>query len=244
MILSQIENARNHSYHDPYTWNSKTISSIIHKREYIGDTVLHKTIRKGFNDPKRINTSCGEQIVFNNTHEAIIDKETWETAIKLIDGRVHRNLANGSHTHIFSGLLYCSDCGHRLTYCSPASHNRENGKIYASDSSFKCGGYRNVYRNCTPHYIRTDLLEEYVGRELSIIKDMINDDEDAFKKRLIRSISHNRTKSITDYKKEIVTAKKRLNELKEHESRVEVNFDKLCEQRDLTQKEKMPVGYI
>lgn len=207
------ENSRNHSYHNPYMWSSKTVSDIIHKREYVGDTVLHKTVRKGFNDKRRQLTETKEHIVFKSTHEALIDEASWKRAVKMVDARTHRKLANGTNTHMFSGLLYCSECGHILTYSSPESFHRKNGKTYPSDSCFRCGGYKNIYRNCTPHYIRTDILEEHISTICEKLGNMVRYGKAEFENRLIDSIDKKNMQNKIDNKAELKRSKQRLVEL-------------------------------
>ena len=70
------ESARHHSYHDPYRWNTTTLTYILDRQEYLGYTVLCKSIRENFKLKKRRAATPEERIIFKNTHEAIIDQET------------------------------------------------------------------------------------------------------------------------------------------------------------------------
>ena len=132
--LEQSEHgeSRNHSYHDPCRWNCTAVSYILDKQEYMGHTVLGKTICENFKTKKRRKARPDELIIFENTHEPIIDAETWHLVQKL-RRRTRRKLANGSYSHRLSGLVYCADCGKRLSYSSPQSQHRPDGKTYDAD---------------------------------------------------------------------------------------------------------------
>ena len=134
------EVSRNHSYHDPYVWNATAVSGILDKQEYMGHTVLGKTICDNFKTKKRRKARPEELIVFENTHDAIIDEETWNQAQKLRK-RVIKRVANGTYKHRLSGLVYCADCGSRMSYRSPEAQHRKSGKVYDSDSNFACSAY-------------------------------------------------------------------------------------------------------
>ena len=90
-------------------------------------------------------------MIFPNTHEAIIDEETWNTAQKARK-TIRKEVPNGTYTNRLTGLLYCADCGHRMYYRSPQSQHRANGKIYDSDNLYTCGNYRNIHRQCALCY--------------------------------------------------------------------------------------------
>jgi len=83
---------------------------------------------------------------FENTHEAIIDRETWDTAQRL-RVRKHKRLSGGTNTHRLSGLVFCADCGSKMRYTSPEAKRIRGGKVYDSDSAFQCGGVSNDRRN-------------------------------------------------------------------------------------------------
>lgn len=155
------EVSRNHSYHDPYVWNATAVSGILDKQEYMGHTVLGKTICDNFKTKKRRKARPEELIIFENTHDAIIDEETWNQAQKLRK-RVIKRVANGTYKHRLSGLVYCADCGSRMSYRSPEAQHRKSGKVYDSDSNFACSAYGNKYKECTFHFIKASSLDQLV----------------------------------------------------------------------------------
>ena len=108
--LEQSEHgqSRNHSYHDPYRWNCTAVAYILEKQEYMGHTVLGKTICENFKTKKRRKATPDELIIFENTHEAIVDEETWHLAQKL-RRKTKRTLANGTYSLpplVWTALLF------------------------------------------------------------------------------------------------------------------------------------------
>lgn len=150
--------ARCHNYRDPYRWSNTTVGYILNRQECLGHTVLCKTICDSFKTKKRRKARSDEMLIFPDTHEAIIDQETFDKAQRLIK-RNPKKVASGTYTHRLSGLVYCGDCGARMGYSSPEASGRPD---LDSSSSFQCGNYRNVFADCTSHYIKASTLERAV----------------------------------------------------------------------------------
>lgn len=155
---------RCYTYHDETTWNATTVGYIIRRREYVGDTVLRKTIQEDFRTKKRRYSTEDELIIKENTHEPIVSREVWElaNAVKKKKGR-HRKLKNGTFSHRLSGYIVCADCGSKMTYRSPESQHRKDGKTYDSDSAFCCKKYKDAYNPCSGfHYVKASVLESLI----------------------------------------------------------------------------------
>ena len=246
--LEQSEHgeSRNHSYHDPYRWNCTAVAYILEKQEYMGHTVLGKTICENFKTKKRRKARPDELIIFENTHEAIVDEETWHLAQKL-RRKTKRTLANGTYSHRLSGLLYCSDCGKRLSYASPHSQHRADGKTYDADSNFRCPTYKSMYGECTMHFIKASTLDSLVDEAIRKVAAYVLKDEQAFLQQVKELTSASQAVVQTDSKKELVTAKKRIAELdnfikKLYEGNAsgkipDRQFEKLMAQYDTEQQE-------
>lgn len=246
--LEQSEHgeSRNHSYHDPCRWNCTAVSYILDKQEYMGHTVLGKTICENFKTKKRRKARPDELIIFENTHEPIIDAETWHLVQKL-RRRTRRKLANGSYSHRLSGLVYCADCGKRLSYSSPQSQHRPDGKTYDADSSFRCPTYKSMYGECTMHYIKSSTLDKLVDEAVRKIARYVLRNEQAFweQVRVLTSADQKHTQS--EDKKELVNIKKRIAELDNYIKRLyegnasgkipDRQFEKLMAQYDSEQQE-------
>ena len=246
--LEQSEHgeSRNHSYHDPCRWNCTAVSYILDKQEYMGHTVLGKTICENSKTKKRRKARPDELIIFENTHEPIIDAETWHLVQKL-RRRTRRKLANGSYSHRLSGLVYCADCGKRLSYSSPQSQHRPDGKTYDADSSFRCPTYKSMYGECTMHYIKSSTLDKLVDEAVRKIARYVLRNEQAFLEqvRVLTSADQKHTQS--EDKKELVNIKKRIAELDNYIKRLyegnasgkipDRQFEKLMAQYDSEQQE-------
>lgn len=246
--LEQSEHgeSRNHSYHDPYRWNCTAVAYILEKQEYMGHTVLGKTICENFKTKKRRKARPDELIIFENTHEAIIDEETWHLAQKL-RRKIKRTLANGTYSHRLSGLVYCSDCGKRLSYASPHSQHREDGKTYDADSNFRCPTYKSMYGECTMHFIKASTLDTLVDEAIRKVAAYVLKDEKTFLEQVRELTIASQEVVQSDSKKELVTIKKRIAELdnfikKLYEGNAsgkipDRQFEKLMAQYDTEQQE-------
>ena len=212
--LEQSEHGEscNHSYHDPCRWNCTAVAYILDKQEYMGHTVLGKTICENFKTKKRRKARPDELIIFENTHEPIIDAETWHLVQKL-RRRTRRKLANGSYSHRLSGLVYCADCGKRLSYSSPQSQHRPDGKTYDADSSFRCPTYKSMYGECTMHYIKSSTLDKLVDEAVRKVARYVLRDEQAFLEQVRELTSADQKQTQSEDKKELVNIKKRIAEL-------------------------------
>ncbi|MFR3022547.1 recombinase family protein [Evtepia gabavorous] len=246
--LEQSEHgeSRNHSYHDPCRWNCTAVAYILDKQEYMGHTVLGKTICENFKTKKRRKARPDELIIFENTHEPIIDAETWHLVQKL-RRRTRRKLANGSYSHRLSGLVYCADCGKRLSYSSPQSQHRPDGKTYDADSSFRCPTYKSMYGECTMHYIKSSTLDKLVDEAVRKVARYVLRDEQAFLEQVRELTSADQKQTQSEDKKELVNIKKRIAELDNYIKRLyegnasgkipDRQFEKLMVQYDSEQQE-------
>jgi len=143
---------------EPHHWNETTVTSILNKREYVGDIVNFKTYSKSFKNKKRIVNDPENQVIFTDVHEPIIDRAVWER-IQERRCKVRKRKTSEGEKNIFSGFLVCADCGHNLNY----HFNQNNHDI----KYFNCSGYNTRRGNCTStHYIRVDFLEQVILQEV------------------------------------------------------------------------------
>ena len=206
------ESARHHSYHDPYRWNTTTLTYVLDRQEYLGHTVLCKSIRENFKLKKRRAATPEERIVFKNTHEAIIDQETWDKAQRLRK-RCPKRLPDGTYTHRLSGMVFCADCGSRMSFSSPESKHRDSNVVYDSDSSWQCSKYRNMYVSCTSHFIKTSTIEDAILEAIKAMAQKVLEDETEFAEQLRTLWESQNSQSSNEYKKELLAVQKRMDEL-------------------------------
>lgn len=108
------ENDHSKGFTSPYLWSPTVVASILAKQEYMGHTVLGKTISVSYKTKKRRKATPDELMVFKNTHPAIVDEETWNLAQKL--RKTVRKPSYDRPPHPLTGLVYCADCGHKMTH--------------------------------------------------------------------------------------------------------------------------------
>ena len=204
------ENCRHRTVIDPYRWNANTIGHILDRQEYLGHTVLGKSICENFKTKQRRAATPEELMIFPDTHEAIIDQDTWDIAQKL-RVRAKPRAANGTYSHRLSGMIYCADCGSRMGFISPDAKQSE--KHYDSDSAFQCGNYRNKNNECVSHFIKTSALEAAILQAIKAVSQYVIDNEAEFISQLKTVWNENKSKSANNGQQEIDEAKKRMAEL-------------------------------
>ena len=157
---------------EPYHWNGSTVSGILTKREYVGDVVNFKTYSKSFKTKKRLVNESENQAVFENVHEPIIDRVSWER-VQEKRGKTRKRKAKDGEKNMFSGLLVCADCGNNLWF----HFNQGNPDI----KYFNCSGYNTRRGDCpTTHYIRADFLEQVILQEIRRLTRYASQYEDEF----------------------------------------------------------------
>lgn len=168
------EQYNGNKFTDPYLWAMSTIRNILDRQEYLGHTVLRKSVSTNFKLHKRKNTDKEEQYVFPNTHEPIISQELWDSVQKR-RSRVNRASAWGTHTHRLSGYLYCADCGRRMTL--QTHYSKKDGSV---QYSYRCGGYASRVNGCTAHSISANNVEALILSSVKRFSRFVLNDEQAF----------------------------------------------------------------
>ncbi|MDR2932786.1 MAG: recombinase family protein [Oscillospiraceae bacterium] len=167
---------------DPYYWNTTTVHKILDAPEYLGHTVNFKTFTRSYKDKKIRFNPPEKQLVFEGTHPAIIDPETWEIVRKM---REHKRRApRYGNPGLFSGVAYCSDCGEKLYYHTRAVWNKAK-TVVRYEGSYSCSTYRKGVqyqegRPCTCHYMNEANLEQLVLEELRDLIAFISRHEKQF----------------------------------------------------------------
>ena len=191
---------------DPYGWGSSTIVNILKKREYLGHTINFKT-RKHFKDKKSHYVSEDEWTIFENTHEAIIDQQTFDLAQK-IRSNVRRYPNGWGEAAPLTGLLYCADCGGKMYV-----HRTNNGKRI---SQYTCSQYSKVPvgKLCTTqHRINEDVVLSLVSEMLKAIAEYAKHDRAEFVRVVQEARSSQQTAEVRKQRTRLATAKQRVSEL-------------------------------
>ena len=191
---------------DPYGWGSSTIVNILKKREYLGHTINFKT-RKHFKDKKSHYVSEDEWTIFENTHEAIIDQQTFDLAQK-IRSNVRRYPNGWGEAAPLTGLLYCADCGSKMYV-----HRTNNGKRI---SQYTCSNYTKVPCGTlcpTQHRINESAVLTLVSDTLRAIAEYSRNDRTEFIHTVQETQVAQQSADISKKRRRLAAAQKRAGEL-------------------------------
>ncbi len=197
---------KNKTFKDVYGWGSSTICNILEKREYLGHTINFKT-RKHFKDKKSHYVPEDEWTIFENTHEAIIDQQTFDLVQK-IRSKVRRYPDGWGETAPLTGLLYCADCGGKMYV-----HRTNNGKRI---SQYTCSQYSKipVGKLCaTQHRINEEVVLSLVSDMLKAIAEYAKHDRAEFVRVVQEAQSSQQTAAVRKQRTRLAAAKQRVSEL-------------------------------
>ncbi|MFR3859902.1 recombinase family protein [Ruminococcus sp. D54t1_190329_F1] len=191
---------------DPYGWGSSTIVNILKKREYLGHTINFKT-RKHFKDKKSHYVSEDEWTIFENTHEAIIDQQTFDLVQK-IRSNVRRYPNGWGEAAPLTGLLYCADCGGKMYV-----HRTNNGKRI---SQYTCSNYTKIPCGTlcpTQHRINESAVLTLVSDTLRAIAEYSRNDRTEFIHTVQETQVAQQSADISKKRRRLAAAQKRAGEL-------------------------------
>lgn len=190
-----------------YNWPDKTIYDILTRKEYLGHTITGKTYKVSYKSKKTKKNPEEKQYFFPNTHEALIDEETFDLAQKRIATRNRPTKVD--EIDIFSGLLFCGDCGYKM-------YLMRGAKTLERKHAYTCGNYRNRARNdfvCTTHYIRKSILSEIVLADLQRVLSYVKAHEQDFIQTANEYNAQSAKKALASQQKELDKAELRMKEL-------------------------------
>lgn len=198
----------------PIKWNSSTITKILSLQEYCGDILNFKTYSKSYKNKKRIDNDRENWVVFQDVHEAIIERAVYEQ-VQQKRGKIRKRRTNNGEHNMFSGLLVCADCGSNLHF----HFNQGNPEI----KYFNCSNYKGNRGTCTStHYIRVDFLEQVVLGEIRRLTKFSSQFEDEFVKAVI---GHSQQAEATDRK----LKEKELKALQARDEELDGLFERIYE---------------
>ena len=197
---------KNKTFKDVYGWGSSTIVNILDKREYLGHTVNFKT-RKHFKDKKSHYVPEDEWTIFEDTHEAIIDQETFDLAQK-VRSKVRRYPDGWGEVAPLTGLMYCADCGGKMYV-----HRTNNGKRI---SQYTCSQYTKVPCGTlckTQHRINESVVLELISDLLKAIAEYAQHDRVEFVRVVQEAQDSHFASDVKKKRNRLTAAQNRLNEL-------------------------------
>ena len=198
----------------PCKWVYQTIGEILSRREYLGHTVNFKTTKKSYKSKKIIHIAPEEQVVYENTQPAIVDQDTFD--------RVQEIRINGRQRHIkcgepglFSGLLFCADCGSKM-------YHHRGRSVKSEQEYYTCAGYSKRVHPCTSHHIQIKVLKQLVMADLQRVTRFAAEHEKQFVDMLVED-------SMKEHKRVFAEMQKTLDVQKARHAELDVIIQRLYE---------------
>jgi len=218
-----IVNAANYDHSDPYAWRDSTIAFMIAKLEYMGHTVNFRWYKDSYKDKQQKCRPKEDWLIFENTHPAIIDPETWETAQRR--RKTPRRTDSIGETNPLTGLVFCSDCGSKLL-----NHRDYSRKEYVCKATgktrtrsvmdvYECATFKLTNRfklenaQCTAHYINTKVLRQLALDAIKTVSNYAITNETEFINRVREASAIRQDEAAKAHKKRIAKEQKRVAEL-------------------------------
>ena len=229
----------------PYHWDPKSVAGILERPEYTGCTVNFKTYSKSHKLKKRLYNVPENQRIFPNTQPAIIDEQVFVRVQELRENK-RRPSKQAERQGLFSGLLYCADCGSKL-------HFATGKNMTPQQDCYRCSRYKSNTGDCTMHFIREETLKLFVLQRIFDVTALFFDDAMAFEEAAKKQHFQEAEKEAQKRKREIAQAEKRIAELDRifkriyeddisgtisHERFLKLSTDYEAEQRELTEQVK------
>lgn len=229
----------------PYKWSPKSVAGILERPEYTGCTVNFKTYSKSHKLKKRLHNAPENQRIFPNTQLAIIDEQVFARVQELRENK-RRPAKQAERQGLFSGLLYCADCGSKL-------HFATGKNMTPQQDCYRCSRYKSNTGDCTMHFIREETLKLFVLQRIFDVTALFFDDAMAFEEAAKKQRFQEAEKEAKKRKREIAQAEKRIAELDRifkriyeddisgaisHERFLKLSADYEAEQKGLTEQVK------
>lgn len=195
----------NRTVGDDYTWQDSTVSHMLTRMEYLGHTVNFKTYRKSYKNKKQLHNDPSQWQIFENTHEAIIDQETFDIVQRIRNGR--RRVTPMGEMPILSGMVFCADCGKKLY--------QVRGRNLPQKEYMVCSTYRKIKGGCSSHQIRNEVIEQILLDHLQALTVYARDHEADFVELITKKSQAELDRSLRDGKRELEQAQARIHKLDE-----------------------------
>ena len=211
----------NYNAADPYTWRGGTVADILSKQEYMGHTVNFRTYKESYKDKRVKMTPKEDLVIFENTQEAIIDKETWERVQTL--RKTIRRTASIGKANPLTGLMFCADCGAKMYNHRGKAGNardwagRPNGKKRPDRDEYNCSRYdlgnQHYDKYCTTHLIRTAVVNELLLEAIKGVCDYALNNEAEFMAQVCSASEDRQEKAARSIRQRKQRNEKRTDEL-------------------------------
>ena len=190
---------------NPYRWVADTVATILEKKEYLGHTVNFKTYKQSYKSKKKCYNPEEKQLVFEDTHKAIIDADTWKRVQELRKNK--RRPTRTGKTNLFSGIVRCADCGEKLYYCTSKNFEARQDHFVCSTSRLKG---KEV---CPTHFIRAVVLEQGVLAHMRLVIACVSTHEERFRAAMGAKQKAEAEKELAAKRRQLTQAERRIEEL-------------------------------
>jgi DNA invertase Pin-like site-specific DNA recombinase len=190
---------------NPYAWHATCVAKMLERLDYIGHTVNCSTSRVSYKDKRKRENPPEKRLLFENTHEPLIDLDTWEIVQKVRQGK--RRPTRMGEMDKFSGLVFCADCGSR-------HYHIRGTTMTAEQTNYICGTYRKKGREvCTVHFIRTTVLNDLVLKDIRRVTAIASEHEQEFIQAVMQKTASENQRELAAKKKELEKVRRRVLEL-------------------------------
>ena len=186
-------------------WNGSTITHLLYQQEYCGDVLNFKTYSKSYKNKKQLKNDPSQWQIFENTHEAIIDADTWARVQELRKNK--RRPTRTGKTNMFSGIVRCADCGEKLYYCTSKNFEARQDHFVCSTSRLKG---KEV---CATHFIRAVVLERGVLAHMRMTIACVANHEEQFRKAMGAKQKAEAKRELAAKRRQLTQAERRIEEL-------------------------------
>lgn len=188
----------------PCHWIEQSVVNILERMEYTGCVCNFKTYSKSYKLKKRIPNAPEDMFIVPDTQEAIVPQEQWERVQELRKNR--RRVTKGERQGLFSGLVFCADCGNKLHFGTCKSFEGHQDR-------YVCSQYKSGRGTCSAHYIREEVLRDVVLERIQAVTEMIRSDVEGFQEDWLQCRREDQEKSIREDKRRLAQAKKRREDI-------------------------------
>lgn len=212
---------RNVNLDRPYTWSSSVVCSIVDHPEYMGHTVNFRNYKDSYKDKHSKKADPSDWVIFENTHEAIVDKDTWELAQKM--RQTKRRTTIKGEANPLTGLIYCADCGAKMFNHQSRSYELKDkdgnptGKFSKPQNNYICSTYSKAKHrfeeHCTQHHVRSDVLNDLILQTIQYACEYVKEHETEFIARVKEKAHIQQDAQIKQLKKDLSKFQRRYAEL-------------------------------
>ena len=210
-------------FSNPYNWSGYVVGQILSKPEYMGHTVNFRSHKQSYKDKNAVMNPKEDWLIFENTHEAVVDRETWELAQKL--RKTPKRIDTLGEANPLTGLLYCADCGEKM-YNHRSKGGTENNP-YPSDF-FDCSAYTLAHQKrtsaCFGHYISTKALRTLILDTIRTVSTFAISNQEAFMEKVRSASQLRQAEAAKDAKRKLNKDKKRIDGDRVQEVEIHLRF--------------------